>query len=142
MTNRRNNMMTARFICKEGCLNIKFNGNCVIGEWSKGVIEELAGLFNTQERNVKFIMWSTDANDDAITFRIDIDTDMDSTKLSDALFRHFIGSKLFRITQNDIDNFTWNNNDYWIKLIDDIEEDMGRWLYLMLEGVQVQEIEN
>lgn len=133
-------MITAKFICKEGYLNIKFNGNCVPGEWSKGVTDDLSVFFDTPVRKVKFMMWSTDATDDAITFRIDTDTDMDSTKLSDELFSYFNGSRLFRIKQKDIDNFTWNNNDYWIKLIDDIEEDMGLWLCPMLERVQVQEI--
>ena len=137
--------ITAKFICKEGCLNIKFNGNCVPGKWLEDATDELRwflkSYLGTNKCDVKFRMWSTDATDDAITFSVDTDVEKSFEDLSGALFRQFRGNELFRLKQEDIDNFTYSNNDYWIKLIDEIEiEEYMRWLYPMLDGVKVQEV--
>lgn len=136
-------MIIIRFMCKDGCLNIKFNGNSVESTWLETMRDELLvfmkSYFNIPGCNIKFVMWSTDANGDDITFSVNTNVEKSTDELNEVLYRQFKGNELFHITQKDIDNFTWNNNDYWIKLIDDIEEDMGRWLYPILEAVKVQE---
>ena len=138
----------AKFMCKEDCPNIKFNGICVESKWLESMIDELSAFMNSYCNmpicSVKFHMWLTGAEGESISFIIDADKTSikEQVELEYALYRQFKGNELFYITQKDIDNFTYNNSDYWVQLIDDIKEDMGRWLYPMLERVKIQEIED